>query len=224
MKQYFEQLDKILQKYEFEESFSLKENGQYTKWFTRKNQQSDLVETCLRFEYKRYTQVISIHVGWHHQQSHNFCVDALKVNWPEGFTWLEKIGFINWPCLLMHNLGGFLDFPLYGIDVKDRVLNSSHINVFIEKVLDSSDFMFIDTRALLTRYIQDNQPFSWQLPNSAIRIALTAGLIKSLRADTRIFDECANTHIQLIQRDMFQMGDAADWIKNLSSKMKQQGQ
>lgn len=174
------------------------------------------VATYLRFVFKPKLRVLTAHLGWRHEATHNFCLAALESDWPGGFSWLSDAGVLGAPCLSLFNLADHMGWPLAGVPIGEpRSISDMRLGEAIAK----GNWVNVDAKALLALYIEDEKPFGWRSSNSAIRLAQIAGLCVNKGRDSEIFERCAVTHSALIDADMFGLGAASEWIAALRTRL-----
>lgn len=208
------QLEQVLKEIGFSRDLSQRKVSSIA-WFVSAKAATE-VTTYLRFVFKPKLRVLTAHLGWRHEASHNFCLEALESDWPSGFSWLSEVGILGGPCLSLFNLAEHMGWPLAGIPI-DGLRSISAMQLRDAIVNDS--WMSIDAKALLGRYVKDEKPFGWRSCNSAIRLAQIAGLCVSTKNSNEIFEQCAATHLTLIEADMFGLGSASGWIAALRNRL-----
>lgn len=212
-------LEAMLEKHSFK-CFSAKQSSSLACWYVCDPLTSD-VFSCLRFVYKPKLQVLTTHLGWHHKDSSDFCLTALKADWPEGFSWLTEAGVLDAPCLSLFNLAGHLSWPLGGMPLGDRENTYENAVIKLDECLSDSNWWRIDTEGLFFRYVEDAEPFRWRSCNSAIRLAQIAGLCALYGNRTEVFEQCASAYSVLIEADMCGLGRASTWIAALRERLGQ---
>jgi hypothetical protein len=189
-----------------------------TRWFVCTHPESD-VTSNLRFVFKPKMNVLTVHFGWNHQISRDFCLAALQADWPQGYAWLKEVGVICAPCLSLFNLADHLEWSLGGMPISDVAAVYENAETKLAEWLESRQWFCQDAKELLACYIADKAPFNWRGSNSAIRLALIAGLSNSINRSSADFDQCASDHFLLIETDMFGLGTAAGWISSLRARL-----
>lgn len=191
-----------------------------TSWFVGEPIGAEALTTHLRFVFKPKLHVLTAHVGWRHEATHRFCMEALRVDWLAGFNWLSEAGLIQSPCLLLFNLSNYMEWPLAGLPVggSDAVRESSEGR--LANAMSRAQWNGVSAQWLLDHYLSDQSPFNWGNANAALRIAHIAGLVTTLKSDISLFDRCVAEHLSKIQADMFSLGSATTWIQALRSRSK----
>lgn len=189
-----------------------------TSWFVSPSDDKQ-VRTYLRFIYKPKLSVLTMHIGWRHEPTHNFCMDVLESEWPRGYLWLSEAGVILAPCLTIFNLAEYMGWSLGGIQLNATTSIYKEEMGHLKDVIKGTDWGSMHVKSLLTLYIEDRKPFGWRASNSAIRLAQIAGLCLSTGENRRVFDQCALAHAALIESDMFALGTASSWIASLQKRL-----
>jgi len=184
-------------------------------WFSSNQANQSSLHTWLKFEYKPRLQVLTAHLGWSDPVVHEFCLDALKCDWPKGYEWLSEVGVIENPTLLLFNLASGCHWDLNGMPMNTE----TDFSLALEQLANTGLLKPVSSEDLLDLLLADSKPFAWSESNSAIRIAQIAGLVKKRRLDLSVLDECALSHLALIQADMFGLGSADLWIRSLRSRV-----
>lgn len=216
-KDYWASLETMLKKHGFAPNPQGQRNSE-TAWFVGTSASGQAVTTHLRFIFKPKLQVLTVHIGWHHEAAHAFCLEALKNDWPAGLTWLSEVGLLQAPCLLLFNLANHMGWPLAGLPIGPQAVYQS-AELRFSDALSQAQWNSVGAESLLDCYVADRKPFGWRDTNSAIRLAQIAGLVKSLERDCAVFDRCAADHLALIQSDMFNLGSATSWVQSLRSRL-----
>jgi len=192
-------------------------NSSAERWYEYLNVDQDEVKTVLKLSYKQNLRVIAVQIGWRHEESHKFCLDMLKMDWPEGYNWLLDVGVISAPCLNLFNLSSYMGWILGGIPVFDNIEKLKEEERF-SNLLEREHWQITNSNILFSRYVADVKPFTWNACNSAIRVAEVAALSR-LIGSPKDFDDCVLRYQPLIEADMYSLGSYNRWISGLKAKV-----
>ena len=193
-------------------------NDAGTRWYVREDIASG-ISTHIRIVFKQKLRVLAVHLGWNHSVARDFCLEAVKLDWPRGYAWLEDAGVLSAPCLSLFNLADQLKWCLGGRPISSMDAVSCNTRNSLSDWLQERSWSHSGPQALLGTYVADKAPFNWRGCNSALRLGQIAGLSMCLGRDAQDFDACAAMHISLIQADMFDLGLASEWISTLRVRM-----
>lgn len=190
-------------------------------WFACSVQDVD-VTAYLRFVFKPKFRILTAHLGWRHEITHNFILTALESDWPRGFSWLSEAGVLDAPCLSLFNLADYLSWPLAGMPIGEPQSVYEEAEIRLSDAIERNGWTSTDAKTLLSHYVDDEAPFTWRSSNSAIRLAQIAGLCVSIDSNGEVFERSVVTHAALIETDMYGLGSAANWIAALRTRLARQ--
>lgn len=184
-------------------------------WFCLEGQRG--VHSFVRFDYAKRARSASFSVGWRHDGVHEFCMRVLKNDWREGYDWLCCSGVIDLPCFNSFRVGDGMGWPLGELPIDD---NLEHEIDRLCSMITANGWHLGGVNDLLSIYGDDKAPFRWISGNAALRLAEIAGICLDIEGGFDVFERCAIEYGALIQADMFNMGDASDWISSLRRAMR----
>jgi len=216
-KEYWAHLETMLKEHGFSRVPS-QQQGTSIRWFGCAATGAD-VTAYLRFDSKPTSRILTVHLGWRHDAAYDFFLEALKADWPRGFSWLSEVGVLDAPCVCQFFLGSYMR-PAYGISFREPQSFYEEVSRFGE-LIARSDWGNLNAKGLLARYVTDEKPFGWLSSCScAIRLALIAGLCANkVGGSEEVFDRCAKTYSKLIEADMASLGTGSSWIAALRTRL-----
>lgn len=190
----------------------------HRRWYvTRGGTESP--STCLAIKHVLKLDKLIVDIGWRLNKSYEFVVRALQVAWPKGYDWLKSVYVLDLPCLNAQSLASMMPGNIGGITLRN---GDDYVCGQLSLLLDDMErrrWTTLSTVDLLQIYATDIKPLDWYTTNAAIRIGQVAGLTWTLGADLTRFDACVRQHHAQIAANMYNLGSADVWIRELRGRV-----